>query len=631
MRTNAQPLSRYRHRAQDSVKHLLAAVCALLCLGQAADAAAQFELDWGGRVQTDIRFRLNEKALGDYWQRFELPVGVDRNENIFKLKLNASADRFGAVVDVDFVVIGIDSGVHEFGDLTQRRSLDPFRIEFHSAYIEAFDLFVDGFDVRLGMQKMMWGMGDQFNPTNNLNADDVEDPLLFGDQQANIMLRIDYSPVDELQLTAALVPIFRPALLPASAMLGIAAVDRQPAADLDVVHRLVVEQRAAELPFDQTVGYPTVVGKTQIDMPDMSYDNMQFGFQLQTIVGDQDIALNYYYGRNDVPIPIHNHTTQVFAEGGPYTPNTDGYTPYLCDPNDSDRCISGLLQTETTLGFPRMQVVGFNMAGEFDLLGWISDDISPIGYRFELGLFIPQRSVLTLSNDPLNLHVTFPFLCDDNGENCTYTNFEQPGGEYDYGPDGPPEVVTDQIFAKWSLGLDYTFNEHLYLNVQWVHGLFDEFGAGDFITEGWSVVASDITTDLGETIACALPQGDELADGSPCARELLRPRLGDYLVVGVDMKFLNQNLLLRIFALFYLNGTTMDYWDDDAQARRRTHYGFFTEEGFSAVIFPQLTYNFGYGFDASVGALIKLGTNTTKFGDPAAGGSIAFMQGRFSF
>lgn len=628
MRQSAQPT---RFGRPLWTKALLAAFCGLLCVGHAEEAAAQFELSWGGRIQTDIRFRIDDKELGDYWQRFELPLGIDRNENIFKLKLDASADRFSAVVDVDFVVIGIDSGVEEFGDLTLRRKIDPFRIEFHAAYLEAFDLFTEGFDVRLGMQKLMWGMGDQFNPTNNINADDVEDPLLFGDQQANIMLRVDYSPVDELQLTAVLVPIFRPALLPSSALLGIAAVDRLPPADLDVVHRLVVEQRAAELPFDESIGYPTVVAKTQIDMPDISFDNMQFAFQLATVIGDQDISLNYYYGRNDVPIPIHNHTTQVTAEGGPYVPNTDAYTPYLCDPEDSSRCVSGLLQTETTLGFPRMQVVGFNMAGEIDLLGWISDDISPIGYRLEVGLFIPQRSVLTLTNEELQLHVTFPFLCDDNGENCAYQNFAQPAGEYDYGAGGPPEVITEEIFAKWSLGLDYTFNEHVYLNVQWVHGLFDEFGAGDFISEGWAVVASDITTGLADTIACALPQGDELADGSPCARELLRPRLGDYLVIGVDLKFLNQNMLLRLFALFYLNGTTMDYYDEDAGARRRTHYSFFTEEGFTAVIFPQLSYNFGYGFDASIGALIKLGADTTKFGDPAAGGSIAFMQGRFSF
>ena len=34
-------------------------------------------------------------------------------------------------------------------------------------------------------------------------------------------------------------------------------------------------------------------------------------------------------------------------------------------------------------------------------------------------------------------------------------------------------------------GLDfYTFGRHVYLNAQWVHGTFDEFGAGDFIQRG---------------------------------------------------------------------------------------------------------------------------------------------------
>ena len=68
-----------------------------------------------------------------------------------------------------------------------RRTLDPFRIEAHAMYIEARDSLSKVLDFRIGQQLVQWGVGDQFNPTNTLNANDVEDPLLFGEQQANLM------------------------------------------------------------------------------------------------------------------------------------------------------------------------------------------------------------------------------------------------------------------------------------------------------------------------------------------------------------------------------------------------------------------------------------------------------------
>ena len=38
-------------------------------------------------------------------------------------------------------------------------------------------------------QVVQWGTADMFNPTNNLNAPDLEDPLMFGESVANEMVR----------------------------------------------------------------------------------------------------------------------------------------------------------------------------------------------------------------------------------------------------------------------------------------------------------------------------------------------------------------------------------------------------------------------------------------------------------
>jgi hypothetical protein len=57
---------------------------------------------------------------------------------------------------------------------------------------------------------------------------------------------------------------------------------------------------------------------------------------------------------------------------------------------------------------------------------------------------------------------------------------------------------------------------------------------------------------------------------------------------------------------------------------------FYTPEGFSMSIFPEVNYNFGNGLELGVGALFNLGKSYTKFGDPAAGGSISFLRARYT-
>ena len=39
-----------------------------------------------------------------------------------------------------------------------------------------WDAGVSGLDLKVGHQVVQWGVGDQFNPTNTLNAENLEDP-----------------------------------------------------------------------------------------------------------------------------------------------------------------------------------------------------------------------------------------------------------------------------------------------------------------------------------------------------------------------------------------------------------------------------------------------------------------------
>jgi hypothetical protein len=551
------------------------------------------EIRWGAHVQSDLRFRVEEKSVGNFYDRRVLPKGVDRNENQLGLDLNVRYGRVSAVADLDFVLYGHSQDVDTLDDLSLREKVDPFRFDVHKLYIHVKDLFIDGLDLGVGQQLELWGMGDQFNPTNNLNADDVEDVLRFGDQQGNFMVKLDYWIDEEWSLTGVLVPIFKPALLPPSAQLALARVDRLPLTDEELRWRIHSEQAAAA---SDVVRYPTIVKSAVIELPEKAFDNMQVGYRIQGTLLGQDVALSYYNGRTDFPVAKQNHTRQnAFAD--------------RCPADAGPECINGLLETTVTLHYPRMHVYGFNMAGEIGWLKDASDVFNSIGYRIEAALIVPERVDLAITNDALDLGI-----------------IQIPAGPYDFAG-RPSTVVDDTPFAKWSFGLDYTFNKYLYTNVQWVHGFPDEYGAGDFITEGHAVRTGSVDTDASTTLLeCALPR-----NGRTCAREILKPRLGDYLVLGIDTRLLDSKLLLRLFTIFDLTGVDFTFYDPTVGDRVVEHHHMFTEEGFSAVVYPEIDYNFQNGLELGVGALWQIGKDHSKFGDPATGGSIVWTRARFAF
>lgn len=566
------------------------------CAHSSAARADELEFNWGGRLQHDLRFRLESVGVGEFYGRYEFPAGIERSQSIAGLNFNAAYGTLSGQAAADFVLYGISPDAKNVGDLFRIEKTDPYRIEFPALFIDVKDLIFKGLDLRLGQQAVLWGEADQFNPTNNLNPDDLRDPLLFGRQASNFMLKLDYWVSESLSISGVLVPIFRPALVPETGLLSLAAIDRVPLLDDKQRQRLISDLNATGGPL---LGHPTIVSNTILQLPDRSAKNMQFAYRLAGTIAEQDVALSYYNGFSDFPQPIQNHTT--------HKPGAQ------CNPSDSSDCIKGLLQTEVTLSYPRMHVYGLNVAGEIPL-DWISETLEGLGYRFEGALIVPAQSTLKITNEDLALEIP------------------QKAGEYDYDGDGvaggpQPLVIDSTPFLKWTIGLDYTFPGGIYVNAQWVHGLMDEFGAGDFISPGVTLRQSSVSSTDAQTInQCALPK-----DGSKCAQEITRDRLGDYIVLGIDYHFLNDAALFRLFTIWDITGFDEEHWEFRDKKRVRTHYSFFSEEGFSAVIYPEFNYNFGNGLDMGLGLLLQLGKGYSKFGDPAAGGSLLWTRGRFSF
>lgn len=569
-------------------------VLGLLLLSSSAAAADKIEFTFGGQVQYDLRFRVQDVDYGTFYRDVEDPPMLARNELFSKFRVGAKLGNFGARTDIDLVLRGYPK-VQDLTGLSVYNDVTPFRIEAHEAYLYATTRFLD---VRIGQQKALFGMGDQFNPTNNVNPNDVEDVLLFGEQIGNLMVRLDAYPAWNWQLTGILVPVFKPALLPRTGYLA-QTPDRYPFLNAEARENFGAEQASGERLF----GYPTVVNSVTVTQPDFHPKNMQAFFRVGAQLGGQDLALSYYRGFSDIPQPVRNVTGQREYD----EPVCDG------DPEaDDTTCYQGELPSDVTLAYPRMQVLGFNASGEFDAFGWLHKSFKPIGYRFELAMVFPEETRLDVIQDDIQ----FGFVTKD--------------GPYVF-PDDDNRVVGSKPFPKWVFGLDYTFNKHLYMNTQWVHGFPDEFGAGSWVQPGEGTVTRASWVPDDAVLANCLDLSTFSGRGEQCYAEYTRPRIGDYLVVGLDVNFLSSSALFRLFTIWDLVGVTEHTWDEASGERIATRHGMFSEKGFNAVIYPSFSYNFGNGLEVEAGGLVYLGKPWTKFGAPENGGTLVWTRARYSF
>ena len=563
----------------------------LVALSSATSQAQSPSIEFGGLIQSDLRFRIlmDKDDPGPHYAPVEPLPQILRSQNLIKAKVLAKSGDFRGVADIDFVMTGYPLPVDDLQGLTLRQNLEPIRLETHAMYFESRNFLTKNLDLRVGQQLVQFGVGDQFNPTNTFNPNDVEDVLLFGDQMANIMARLDYT-IQSWTLTGVLIPVFKPSLIPSSAPIGLSMVERLPFTEDDLRWRVHAE-REAGVGF----GFPVVVEQVTPNYPEPNLKNMQWGLRAGGMVGTQDLGLSYYRGFADIPVPVSTHTSQEIGE--------------ICN-DRGNQCVDGRLINRTQLEYPRIQVAGLNVSGELPVVLF--------GYRIEAAMVFPEEKRMTLTSDELVFLGGF------------YTQAE---GEYDYngeaedGKGKKPVIIEKRPYPKWVVGLDYTIGSHLYVNGQWVHGMLDELGAGDnLLQDGFTVRDGGVDTDDAETAGCAFNQ-----DGESCAWETLRARQSDLAVLGADYNFASNSGRFRLFGIVDLTGIQEEHYNVKTEKRVRTTHGAFSGEGFSAVLYPELAYNFGSGLELMTGTLFNLGKPHTKFGSPEAGGSFYYTRARYAF
>ena len=326
--------------------------------------------------------------------------------------------------------------------LTDRRQMYRYHVESDAAYVAINDL-LPGLDLKLGRQIVVWGTADKFNPTNNINADDLEDRPLFTEPIANQMAVVDYTlpNSDKFWAQAVYVPFFTPALLPPSAATALLDPNTMPPyvneSEQDAIRYLqgFLETDPRYVPDI----YADVV------LPENRFKNGQAALKVGSKLGPVDLSASYYRGFHDIPMPVKVESTQL-------APLSDE----MAEVAPEERF---WYRSDVTLIYPKMQVVGLDFATQ---LGFLDN----AGLWGEAGLFFPGDNYEFDTELPIPLDVT-----PSDGTPNPITEVSGPVVGAKNGKATP--------YVKATVGMDYTIGKHVYLQGQYLRGFIDEFGAGN--------------------------------------------------------------------------------------------------------------------------------------------------------
>ena len=327
-------------------------------------------------VSAEIMADLNGNIQMDHRLRFENQE-FSRNDVRLMLKLEGSPFAQYHYYTESFV-----KGARQPGENDIDWSLDV-----REAYLDLYEFISDNLDLRIGKQMIIWGTADKLNPTSNICPDDLEDTFDFGEKLGINALNATYYWADWM-LNAIAVPVFTPARLPSGDMASALAPPMSPPPGVSL-RNVTTTTREPELAIDET---------------------SQFAVKLSGMLFDYDVSFSYFNGRDDLPLTSKTTLTPVD--------------------------LSGTVDVEAELTYPRMQVIGADFAGS----------LNSVGVWGEAALVLPE-------------HVEMPtYLLTSAGLQQQTVSVAQ----------------KDDAYVKFVLGMDYTFESGWFINMQYLHGFFNE-------------------------------------------------------------------------------------------------------------------------------------------------------------
>lgn len=327
----------------------------VLLLGLCAAAAPLH----GGEVEVaGLRLDWSATLTSLTWHDEEGAKAISRNEQAFGVNVHTDPDRRWQVVTrVDFVAGSEMPRVRLQGDGVVEED-DQWQVRSEAAYVDVKDLLIDGLDLRVGRQVLVWGAADVFNPTDALSSKSFENPVKFGENLPSPALNLHYH-VGSLDLNAIYVSHFQAPRLPPG-----------------LEQRFFTSGRIPESFQDLAREFQEQDGEVDLNLrPDVPSSRL-WGLRAAANVGGLDMSLSYADTREVVPV-LRKLDVLAF------------------DPE----ALRATVDAETF--FPRKRVYGADVAGQLPFL----DDA---GFWVEAAWHVPEEDVLTveflgapLASDPI--------------------------------------------------------------------------------------------------------------------------------------------------------------------------------------------------------------------------------------
>lgn len=298
----------------------------VLFTGSYTLSAQDNKLQLKGYLLTDQRFRLKN----------DNPWSWNENRLDLQLEKKISGAKFYSDIWVrNFGFPNITSA----DQLYNPDETSPINMQFREGYVSLYGFLSKNLDVTIGRQRIAWGTGDKLNPTDNLNAYDLEDIWDFGRHFGSDAVRMVYY-MNDFRIEGVYIPFFRPASLPAGDW--ISALVPQP----DLPPGMQINS------FTDTLFMP------QNNLSNSYTAALKFGGYLKGF----DFSLSYVYNIDGLPVTNYNTFVPVDTIGG--------------------------VTIESQAFYPRQHIFGADMAGA----------IGSVGVWAEAAMFLPEEEVV-MSND----------------------------------------------------------------------------------------------------------------------------------------------------------------------------------------------------------------------------------------
>lgn len=422
-------------------------LCGILCvlwLSTGPAQAGKFKLRWNGEIGSNLFLGLQPST--DFIKQNNLGNLFNyRNTNTlsFTLKPKFGSDIAGKAFlelrNLNFSPSLATSDQTAYrtkssSDLENYSQVLPVSVRVNELYIDFYGI-IPNVDIRIGQQRIAWGTATIFNPTDNLNPYNLENPVDFQGRLGVPAIKLDISAGEHVTISMINVFMFTPPVLPISLFREATAIDTS----------VLVPQKFELGALEST---------ELIEQPQFNVENMMPAAKVAVDLEGFNFSFSYLYGRMSIPVPAEIPVSKVVVVNGDNRTeikqgaNLISLAGCISNSRTAPPCRIDATATNVRLRFPRAHIIGADF----------STSLGGVGFWAEAALFLPAESVnAQFKLDPF--FFTAMQLLDPSLEDKIKA---------------PLETFKADPFVKVTAGLDYTFPGGWYFNLQYIYGFFNE-------------------------------------------------------------------------------------------------------------------------------------------------------------